>query len=72
MLLANVLELRNARATLDVNLHAGVHAEIRGDKLRHAGSADTEGIYRDPIALSAMLEHLRNCGSPRLILSRGR
>ncbi len=51
--------LHSFRKTFGDSLkQAGVHAEIRGDILGHAGGTVTEEIYCDPIALSAMLEHL--------------
>jgi integrase len=52
--------LHSFRKTFGDSLkQAGVHAEIRGDILSHGGGAVTEEIYCDPIALSAMLDHLR-------------
>jgi integrase len=52
--------LHSFRKTFGASLkQAGVHAEIRGDIFGHAGGTVTEEIYVDPIALSAMLEHLQ-------------
>lgn len=51
--------LHSFRKTFGDSLkQAGVAAEIRGDILGHGGETVTEEIYCDPIAVSAMLEHL--------------
>jgi integrase len=51
--------LHSFRKTFGDSLkQAGISAEIRGDILGHGGETVTEEIYCDPIALTAMLEHM--------------
>ncbi len=51
--------LHSFRKTFGDSLkQAGVAAEIRGDILGHGGETVTEEIYCDPIAVTAMIDHM--------------